>query len=81
MRCRKWRKKAVKSVEQLNLLGEFEENNEKNFSVSWNLWHVYHKFSANSQHCYVYRSDTQYEQNHSATEKTSINYFPEGDLQ
>ena len=76
MKFRKWRKKAVESVEQLNLLGEFEEKiNEKN-SVSWNLWHGCHKFSPGCQHCYVYRSDARYGKDSSVVEKTSAFDLP-----
>ncbi|MBQ8599048.1 MAG: DUF5131 family protein, partial [Oscillospiraceae bacterium] len=63
-------------MEQLNLLGEFEEKPEKRDSVSWNLWHGCHKISPGCQHCYVYRSDSRYGRDSSICERTSVFDLP-----
>lgn len=63
-------------MEQLNLLGEFEEKSVKYDSVSWNLWHGCHKISPGCQHCYVYRSDSRYGRDSSICAKTSAFDLP-----
>ena len=63
-------------MEQLNLLGKFEEETKEASSVSWNLWHGCHKISPGCQHCYVYRSDSRYGRDSSKVEKTSVFDLP-----
>lgn len=58
-------------MEQLNLLGGFEELERSAPSVSWNLWHGCRKISPGCQHCYVYRSDARYGRDSSQVEKNA----------
>ena len=69
-------RKEHDGMEQLNLLGKFEEEAKEASSVSWNLWHGCHKISPGCQHCYVYRSDSRYGRDSSKVEKTSVFDLP-----
>lgn len=58
-------------MEQLNLLGFFETNPQKEREISWNLWHGCHKISAGCQNCYMFRTDALYGRNSNHCEKTA----------